>query len=89
MVDVADRIQRFDHRDDQPLFVIGWAAVADRIDNGTGLVGGIDHRHHQAVRAGIEIADQHRTLVRIRPHDRGVTSATNDLGRNAYVLKAP
>ena len=36
------------------------AGVANRLDDRAGLVRGIDHRHHQAVCAGIEVADQER-----------------------------
>jgi hypothetical protein len=34
VVDVADRLQRLDHRDDQPLFVIGRTGIANRVDDG-------------------------------------------------------
>jgi hypothetical protein len=88
-VDIADSLQRLDHRDDQPLFVIGRTGVANRIDDGTGLIRGIDHRHRQSVRPGIQIADQQRTLVRIRSDSRRSAGAANDLRGNAHILETP
>lgn len=87
-IQVAQRRLRLDHANDQPFLVIGGAGPANRLDDDAGLVGGFHQRHHQAVRTAVEIADQDRALVRIRPDDRTPAARPCRHCHRAHILEA-
>src|SRR5262245_49786956 len=89
LFDAVNRPGSLDHADHQPLLMIGRACIAHRVDDGARLIGSIDHRHHQAVGAGVQIANENRPLMRVGADDGCPAGAANGLRRHAHVLKAP
>ena len=65
------------------------AGRSDRIHDRTRLVRRIDHRHHDTVGAGIQIADQDGTFMGMRSHDGRAARATNGLTGDPNIFETP